>query len=81
MKKNLFLTRAFWGVVFTLFLAVEPKLEELERKRFTLSDWLNIAGAIASSALVMMDFHAENSKMYTPRWLPGRNSDSENESN
>ena len=29
MGKNLLTTQVFWGVIFTLFLAASPKLEEL----------------------------------------------------
>lgn len=75
MPKNLFLTRAFFGIIFTLFLAVEPKLSELENKEFTFSDYLQLFSAIASASLVLMDFHAENASVYTPKGLPGRDKD------
>jgi hypothetical protein len=73
MAKNLFATKLFWGVVFTLFLAVGPKLEELESRRFTLRDWIQVFSALASAGLVLLDFHAECGRVYTSNFLPGRN--------
>jgi hypothetical protein len=73
MAKNLFFTQVFWGVVFTSFLAVSPKLQELETKRFTFKDWLELASALASSGLVLINYHSDCKGVYTPRFLPGRN--------
>ena len=55
MGKNLLTTQVFWGVIFTLFLAVSPKLEELESKRFTVKDWLELASLLASAGLVLIN--------------------------
>lgn len=73
MGKNLLTTQVFWGVVFTLFLAVSPKLEELESKRFTVKDWLELASALASAGLVLINYHSDCKGVYTPKFLPGRN--------
>ena len=73
MSKNLLTTQVFWGVVFTLFLAVSPKLEELESKRFTVKDWLELASALASAGLVLINYHSDCKGVYTPKFLPGRN--------
>lgn len=73
MGKNLLTTQVFWGVVFTLFLAVSPKLEELENKRFTVKDWLELASALASAGLVLINYHFDCKGVYTPKFLPGRN--------
>ncbi|MCA2506950.1 MAG: hypothetical protein IM550_00150 [Microcystis sp. M54BS1] len=73
MGKNLLTTQVFWGVVFTLFLAVSPKLEELESKRFTVKDWLELASLLASSGLVLTKYHSDCKGVYTPKFLPGRN--------
>lgn len=73
MGKNLLTTQVFWGVVFTLFLSVSPKLEELENKRFTVKDWLELASLLASSGLVLINYHSDCKGVYTPKFLPGRN--------
>lgn len=77
MGKNLLTTQVFWGVVFTLFLAVSPKLEELESKRFTVKDWLELASALASAGLVLINYHSDCKGVYTPKFLPGRNESEE----
>ena len=77
MGKNLLTTQVFWGVVFTLFLAVSPKLEELESKRFTVKDWLELASALASAGLVLINYHSDCKGVYTPNFLPGRNAGEE----
>lgn len=73
MSKNLLTTQVFWCVIFTLFLAVSPKLEELESKRFTVKDWLELASALASAGLVLINYHSDCKGVYTPNFLPGRN--------
>jgi hypothetical protein len=73
MGKNLLTTQVFLGVVFTLFLAVSPKLEELESKRFTVKDWLELASTLASAGLVLINYHSDCKEVYTPKFLPGRN--------
>ena len=72
MPQNLLKTRLFWAVVFTLFLAVAPKLEELEKRSFTVQDWIQLLTALASSGLVLLDF-SKMGKFYTPHFLPGKN--------
>jgi len=72
MPQNLLKTRLFWAVVFSLFLAVAPKLEELEKRSFTVRDWIQLLTALASSGLVLLDC-SEMGKLYTPRFLPGKN--------
>lgn len=73
MGKNLLTTQIFWGVICFLFLAVSPKLEELESKRFTVKDWLELASALASAGLVLTNYHSDCKGVYTPKFLPGRN--------
>ena len=73
MPQNLLKTRLFWAVLFTLFLSVSPKLEELESKRFTVKDWLELASALASAGLVLINYHSDCKGVYTPKFLPGRN--------
>lgn len=72
MPQNLLKTRLFWAVLFTLFLSVSPKLEELEKRSFTVRDWIQVLTALASSGLVLLDC-SEMGKLYTPRFLPGKN--------
>ena len=73
MGKNLLTTQVFWGVVFTLFVAVSPKLAELESKRFTVKDWLELASILASAGSVLINYHSDCKGVYTPKFLPGRN--------
>jgi hypothetical protein len=63
----------FWGIALTLFLAISPKLQEIDKKKFTIGDWIAVASALASAGLNLMDYHGSVPGTYTPKWLPGRN--------
>lgn len=71
-KLNLLFSKTFWNILFTIFLAIVPQLQHLERG-FTFEDWLLLVATIVSTIQSLMNFHGESQAIYTPDWMPGRN--------
>ncbi len=72
--KSLFGTATFWGIILTLLIATKAPVEDaLQKKTIEPNDLWQILQAMASALIIIVDRYNNDSTIYTPKGILGRN--------
>ena len=75
--KSLFVSKTFWGAIFTAIVAIAPTVgEAVDNRRISGKDIAEIVGIIAGAGVTIVGRTNAKTAIFTPRGLPGPNKDS-----